>query len=47
MTKPRGQRWMSIHGLIGGLTMFAIEALIVASLAIVAGVLSMAILALL
>ncbi|HSJ82263.1 MAG TPA: hypothetical protein VLA91_00450 [Acidimicrobiia bacterium] len=47
MTKPRDRRWLSVHGLIGGLTMFAIEALIVTSLAFVAWALAWLILALL
>lgn len=37
----------SVPGLRGGLTMFAIEALIVASLALVAGLVSIVVLALL
>lgn len=37
----------SVPGLLGGLTMFAIEALIVASLGLVAGLVSLVVLALL
>jgi hypothetical protein len=47
MTKPRDRRWLSLHGLTGGLTMFTIEALIVTSLAFVAWALARLILALL
>lgn len=47
MTLPRGKKWSSIPGFIGGLTLFAIEALIVAGLGLVAWVLAIVILALL
>lgn len=47
MTLPRGKKWSSIPGFLGGLTLFAIEALIVAGLGIVAWVLALVILALL
>jgi hypothetical protein len=47
VTLPRGKKWSSIPGFIGGLTLFAIEALIVAGLGLVALVLAIVILALL
>lgn len=40
MTAPRDRRWLSARGLMGGLTLFAIEALIVACLALCAVVIS-------
>lgn len=47
MTGPRNRRWLSFHGLTGGLTMFAIEALIVASLSFAAWALANLVLAIL
>jgi hypothetical protein len=42
----RLRKGSSVPGLLGGLTMFAIEALIVASLGLVAGLVSIVVLAL-
>jgi hypothetical protein len=47
MTGPRDRKWLSIQGLAGGLTMFAVEALIVLGLAAMAWATSMLILAIL
>jgi thiamine monophosphate synthase len=46
VTLLRDKKWSSIPGFIGGLTLFAIEALIVAGLGLVAWVLAIVILAL-
>ena len=47
MTGPRDRKWLSYDGLAGGLTMFAVEGLIVVGLAAVAWVTSVLILAIL
>jgi hypothetical protein len=47
MTGPRDRKWLSFQGLAGGLTMFAVEALIVVGLAAVALLTSVLILAIL
>jgi hypothetical protein len=47
MTLPRGKKWSSVPGFLGGLALFAIEALIVAGLGAVAWILAIVILALL
>ena len=47
MTLARGKKWSSVPGFLGGLTLFAIEALIVAGLGFVAWILAIVILALL
>jgi hypothetical protein len=47
MTLPRGKKWSSVPGFLGGLTLFAIEALIVAGLGAVAWIFAIVILALL
>jgi hypothetical protein len=47
MTAPRNNKWTTIHGLVGGLAMFAAEALTVLGLGAVAWVLSVVVLAIL
>lgn len=47
MTAPRDRKWMSLHGLVGGLAMFAVEALIVIGLAAAALIVAVVVLAIL
>lgn len=47
MTAQRDRKWLSLHGLAGGLAMFGTEALIVIGLAAVACLVSIVILAIL
>jgi hypothetical protein len=47
MTGPRDRKLLNLHGLVGGLAMFAAEALIVVGLAAVAWLISVVVLAIL
>lgn len=47
MTGPRDRKWLSLHGLAGGLAMFGTEALIVIGLGAVAWLISVVILTIL
>lgn len=47
MTSPRSQRWLSARGVIGGLALFASEALVVIGLIVLALVVAAVVLAIL